>query len=190
MADAPVVAVDFGAGIMQPTYAATTFTTLDTFGGQRTYYHSTGASLGLVQPVGFLMNMTAHLYPFPFRGIGFVATGEVGSFTSNLGGGSSPFGPVDSSSNTYASGLVGPEAQMRVGSLFVRAGALGGGRYASIGDYSAAEWRIALRGQMDYAFTGEPRRGEASLTIGVFGGADLLPAFGWSTGVSIALAFL
>jgi hypothetical protein len=189
MEDAPVVAIDFGGGVMQPSYASTQFTTLDTFYGQHTYYHSMGPQLGLTRPIAAFMNMTLHVYPFAFRGIGFVATGEIGGFTSGVGAGYSPFGAIDTSNNFYASGLVGPEAQMRVSSVFFRAGVLGGGRYASIGDYSASEWRLALRGQIDYA-PGDPKRHDAAFTFGLFGGTDLVPSFGWSAGVSLALGFM
>ncbi len=189
MEDAPVVSVDFGGAVMQPNYTSTQFTTLDTFYGQHTYYHSMGPQLGVVRPIGMLMNMTLHVFPFAFRGIGFVATGEIGGFTSGLVGANTPFGALDTSNNFYASGLVGPEAQMRVSSIFFRAGLLGGGRYASIGDYSASEWRLALRGQIDYAF-GDPKRNEAAFTVGVFGGTDFVPSFGWTAGLSLALAFL
>jgi hypothetical protein len=189
MEDAPVVSVDFGGGMMQPSYTSTQFTTLDTFYGQHTYYHSMGPQLGLARPVGFLMNMTMHVYPFAFRGVGFVATGELGGFTSALVAGTTPFGAVDTTNNFYASGLVGPEAQMRVSSLFFRAGLLGGGRYTSIGDYNATEWRVTLRGQLDYAF-GDPKRNDAAFTFGLFAGTDFVPSFGWQAGLSLTLAFL
>lgn len=187
--DDSFASLDFGGGIFQPNLAQSNFTVLDTWNGQHTYYHATGASLGVARPFGWMMNATAHLYPFSFRGIGFVTTAEFGGFTSNMTTGNSAFGPVDTTNNSYWSVLVGPEAQFRLASFFVRAGVLGGGRYAQVGDFSVMEWRIAARGQLDWV-AGNEKRGSTALTVGLFGGADIVPSLGWSSGLSLSVAFL
>ncbi len=186
--DNAVVSLDAGGGVFQPNLAGSTFTTLDTWNGQHTYYHATGAALGFAHPMGWIINATIHAYPFSFRGIGLVSTAEFGGFTGNTTSGSSAFGPVDASNNSYWSILVGPEAQL-AGSFFARAGILGGGRYSQIDDFTSFEWRVAARGQVDWIL-GDVRRKDSTVTFGVFGGADLFPALGWSAGASIAVAFL
>ncbi len=187
--DDAFVSLDFGGGMIQPNLAQSTFTVLDTWNGQHTYYHATGASLGVARPFGWMLNATAHLYPFSFRGLGLVTTAEFGGFTSNMTSGNSAFGAIDTTNNSYWSVLAGPEAQFRLASFFARAGVLGGGRYSQVGDFTAIEWRIAVRGQLDWII-GNEKRGSTALTIGVFGGADLVPSFGWSSGLSMSVAFL
>ncbi len=189
-ADAPVVSIDCGGGMMQPDLSNTTFTVLDTWNGQHTYYHSSGTSLGLARPVGFVFTTTMHLFPFAFRGIGFVGTFEIGGFTGNLLPGSSPFGYVDSSSNMFTSTLVGPEGQARIGSLLFRAAALAGDRYITVGDYSTNEWRVTLRGQLDYLLSPAHHGDSGAATLGLYGATDILPAFGWTAGTHLSFAFM
>jgi hypothetical protein len=187
--DDATASLDMGAGVMQPNLGQSLFTSLDTWNGQHTYYHATGSALGFAHPMGWIINVTAHAYPFSFRGFGFVATAEFGTFTGNTTSGASSFGPVDATNNSYWSVIGGPEAQFRVGSFFARAGLLGGGRYTQIDDFTAFEWRVALRGQVDWII-GDERRGGTAFTVGLFGGADVFPALGWSSGMSLSVAFM
>jgi len=180
---------DMGGGFIQPNFSNTTFTTLDTWNGQHTYYHASGSQLGAPNPMGWIINVTAHLNPFSFRGIGLVTTAEFGGITGNTTQATSPFGAIDATNNSYWSVLAGPEAQLRLGSFFARAGVLGGGRYTQIDDYTAFEWRVALRGQFDWVI-GDVRRKDTTLTLGLFGGADVVPALGWSGGLSLSIALL
>jgi hypothetical protein len=189
-ADAPIVSIECGGGMMQPDLSNTTFSVLDTWNGQHTYYHSNGASLGLAKPLGFIFTTTMHVFPFAFRGIGFVGTFEIGGFTGNLTQGNSPFGFVDSTSNMFTSTLVGPEGQARIGSLIFRASALAGDRYITVGDYSTNEWRVTLRGQIDYLLSTAHHGDSGAATIGVFGAGDVLPAFGWTAGTHLSFAFM
>ncbi len=190
IADTPVWSLDMGAGMMQPGYTNTTFGSLDTWNGQHTLYQANGASLGVAHPIGWSFWGALHVFPLPVRVVGLVTTMELGGFGANMTTGQTSFGAIDPSTNFYLSFLGGPEAQLRVSSFLFRAAALGGTRYTTVANFSALEWRVALRGQIDYSLVGDVRRGDTALTLGVFGAGDVIPAPGWSTGFTLSLSFL
>ncbi len=178
---APFLSLDAGIGLAQSSLENTQFAVFD---GQHTTYHVTGATLGLRHPFGLLYNATAHIFPFTFRGVGFVTSFEGVSLNADQSASATPFGNASTNSNgpSIMGFLAGPEGQVRFGSILFRASGLGGMRATSVGDFTAYEWRLAVRSQADYLF------GPSGFTLGVFGGADVYPALGWSVGTSISFA--
>ncbi len=188
-ADTPTWSIDMGAGMMQPSYTNSTFGSLDTWNGQHTLYQANGAALGVAHPLGWNFWGAVHVFPFPVRVVGLLTTMELGGFGANMTTGQTAFGAIDPSTNFYLSVMAGPEAQLRLGSFLFRGSLLGGSRYTTVADFSALEWRVALRGQIDYV-VGDERRRETALTLGLFGAGDVFPAPGWSTGLTLSLSVL
>jgi hypothetical protein len=187
--EVPVVSADFGGSIVQPSLANTMFSSVDAWNGQHTLYQSPGSTLGLGHPIGATFDMTLHVFPFPFRSIGFMSTFQIGTFTGNTTTGTSAFGPVDTTNATYWSWVGGPEGQLRVKDFVMRAGVMGGGRYTNVGDFSAIEWHVMTRGEVDWVVGGE-RHNEGAFTLGVYGSADIVPSLGWGLGAAMSFAFL
>jgi hypothetical protein len=188
--DVPTVSFDMGGSLFQPNLGGTMFSTLDTWSGKYNTYHATGAALGIAHPMGAAMNVNLHFFPFHFRSIGFITTFDLGTFTGNMTPATTPFGLVDSTNTTYWSWVAGPEGQIRFGDILFRAAVLGGGRYTSIGDYSATEWRVAARAEVDWITGGSRRKDGGAFTLGVFGAGDLVPTLGWNVGAMLSFSFL
>jgi hypothetical protein len=166
----PVVAVDFGMGASQIGLAHSSFGSVK------------GVSLGLLHPSGLMFDTTLHVFPFKLRNIGFVTTAEMllagadGTPPSTIGTDQTP---------TTMSVIVGPEAQGRIDAFVFRAAALAGFRSTSYADFSSTEGRVTFRAQADWVF-GDWRKGDAGLSLGTFASFDVVPALGWTWGLSFS----
>lgn len=146
-------------------------------GGSR-FRSMTGAALGLRHPSGIVITGVMHVFPIPkFRNVGFVTSFEAASLTPD---GTVPSTISSDDSPSLFSVVGGPEAQARFGSFVLRGSAVAGFRMISFGDYSWTEPRVAARAQADFVFAG--------LAFGTFGSVDLVPALGWTWGVSVSFA--
>jgi hypothetical protein len=166
---APLFTLDTGLGFSRVTLGSSHFGAV------------TGSTIGLRQPNGLLIYETLHLFPFRFRGLGFAATYENVSLTSDATARVTV--PTDSDGSqatpTLNSFLIGPEAQARFGPFLLRGSALGGVRVTNYASFSATEWRLGFHGQADWVVMN-------FISLGVFAGADVAPGLGWSTGMSFS----
>lgn len=178
----PRMSMDMGLGAGGPSFATTTLT----YGA----YKVTGADLGLAHSTSFLFSASTHYYPFAIRNIGFLATVEMLLMNGDGAVHDTPTGPIGNGKNddgpAYYSVLIGPEAQMRFGSVLVRAAVGLGWRDLVYGHYEALDFRLGGRAQVDYLFGGA--HNTLGLTAGLFGGVDALPGLGWTAGATLSYA--